>query len=574
VLDFLPQSLQGYGLFVIEGVLVLLAICVALNAPGLGNRLFVTLERWFLNLARRPVLSLVVVGIAPLAIRGILGQIWPIPAPFVHDEFSYLLGGDTFAHGRLTNPMHPLWVFFESIHILAHPTYATMYPPAQSMFLAIGEALTGVPWFGVALSTGLMCSALLWMLRGCFSPGWAFLGAWIAVFRIGLFSYWMAGYWGGSVSAAAGALVAGAILRLWKRPRPDQGILLGTILGVGLVTLALSRPFEGALFSAPLIIALLWRHQPWKQARWQTLIPLGVVLVLGAAFLCYYDWRVTGNAFQFPQDLQRQQYAIFGYGAFQQPRPDPIYHHVAIHDFYVLTEASFKSSATSLWTLITDFIYREKVLLLFFLGPLLLLPFLLAPRALLSRKLLPLGIAFLSVSAGFVWLSWPINSHYYAPATCAIYAFIVQAMRQVRYASGKGGPIGLSLVRSIACICVVMAITRSFAGPLNIEFDKWTMTWFNSEPGNDDRARIQLELSKLPEKTLIIVRYDPFHQPGDEWVYNEADIDHAKVVWAREMPTGNQKLLDYFHDRRVVLVEPDHDREHWVPYTLPSANAQ
>jgi hypothetical protein len=574
VSDFLPQSLQGFGLFVIEGVLLLLAICIALNIPSLGNRLFVTLERWFLNLARRPILSLVIIGIAPLAIRGILGQIWPLPTPFVHDEFSYLLGGDTFAHGRLSNPMHPLWVFFESIHILSHPTYATMYPPAQSMFLAIGEMLTSVPWFGVALSTGLMCAALLWMLRGCFSPGWAFLGAGIAVIRIGLFSYWMASYWGGSVAAAAGALVAGAVLRLWKRPRPAQGILLGTILGVGLVTLALSRPFEGALFSAPLTIALLWRHQPWKQARWQALIPLGVVLALGGAFLCYYDWRVTGDPFQFPQALQRQQYAIYGYGAFQAPRPEPIYHHVAIRDFYVLTEATFKASATSLWTLATDFIYREKVLLLFFLGPLLLLPFLLAPQALLSRKLLVLGIAFLSVSAGFVWLSWPINSHYYAPATCVIYAYIVQSMRQVRYASWKGGPIGVSLVRSIACICVVMAVTRGLAGPLDIEIDKWTMTWFNSEAGNEQRAHMLAELRELPGKTLVIVRYDPFHHPGDEWVYNEADIDTAKVVWAREMPSGNQRLLDYFHDRRIVLVEPDHDREHWVPYTLPGANAR
>jgi hypothetical protein len=574
VLDFLPPSLQGFGLFVIEGALVLLAICLALNAPTLGNRFFAACERAFSNLARRPVLSLVVIGIAPLAIRGMLGQIWPLPTPFVNDEFSYLLGGDTFAHGRLTNPMHPLWVFFESIHILAHPTYATMYQPAQSMFLAIGEVLTGVPWFGVAISTGLMCSALLWMLRGLFSPGWAFLGASIAVFRIGLFSYWMAGYWGGSVSAAAGALVAGAVLRLWKRPRPGQGIRLGAILGVGLVTLAYSRPFEGALFSTPLLIALLWKHHPWKQARWQTLIPLVCILAIGGAWLGYYNWRVTGDPLQLPQALQRQQYAIYGYGAFQTPRPEPVYHHTTLRDFYVTTEGGFKSSATSLWTLIDDFIYRERVLFLFFLGPLLLLPFLIGPKALLSRKLLPLGVAFLCVTAGFVWLSWPINSHYYAPATCAIYAYIVQAMRQVRHAPWKGGPVGLLLIRSIACICILMAVTRSLAGPLEIELAPWTMTWFNSVPGNDDRARIQFELSKLPEKTLIIVRYDPFHQPGDEWVYNEADIDHAKVVWAREMRTGNQRLLDYFHDRRVVLVEPDHDREHWVPYALPSANAR
>src|SRR5205823_4942191 len=43
-----------------------------------------------------------------------------------------------------------------------------------------------------------------------------------------------------------------------------------------------------------------------------------------------------------------------------------------------------------------------------------------------------------------------------------------------------------------------------------------------------------------------------------EWVYNEADIDAAKVVWARDMDaTSNAELLRYFQGRRVWLIEPD-----------------
>ena len=48
------------------------------------------------------------------------------------------------------------------------------------------------------------------------------------------------------------------------------------------------------------------------------------------------------------------------------------------------------------------------------------------------------------------------------------------------------------------------------------------------------------------------------HNPNQEWVYNKADIDAQKIVWAREMDAASDgRLLEYFGDRKGWLVQAD-----------------
>ena len=177
-----------------------------------------SLKMFLGRIARRKGLAVLLVGATPLAVRALL-FLMAIPSPRIHDEFSYLLAADTFVHGRLVNPPHPKWVHFESMHILVRPVYATIFPVAQGLAMSVGQVFGGHPWTGVWLSMGLMCAALCWMLQGWVSPGWALLGGALAAIRFGVFSYWMNSLLRRGHCGRSGALLLGALPRIFRRHR-------------------------------------------------------------------------------------------------------------------------------------------------------------------------------------------------------------------------------------------------------------------------------------------------------------------------------------------------------------------
>ena len=182
----------------------------------------------FRRFAQRRWRACVVVFLLSWVGRVVLLPIEPFPSPNIHDEFSYLLASDTFAHGRLTNPTPPVWHHFEQFYVVMQPTFASKYGVAQPLFMAMGQRWLFTPRAGILLSMALAAASLCWMLQAYLPAEWALLGGLLAVVRISWFSYFGNAYWGGSVAILGGCLLLGAAARLGRRSRPGDGLLMAS----------------------------------------------------------------------------------------------------------------------------------------------------------------------------------------------------------------------------------------------------------------------------------------------------------------------------------------------------------
>jgi hypothetical protein len=537
----------SFGLAV-KFLVVASVVCIAASRPLIGDAAFGRVEALLARIASHRTTTWLGLGLLVLLVRGTLIPFWPLPTPVIYDEFSYLLQADTFAHGRLTNPTHPLWPFFEAAYVLQHPTYASKYPPAQSLAMAVGQVLFGHPWFGVWLSCGAMMAALVWALQGWLPARWALLGGFLAL-PVSLVSYWMNSYWGGAVSAIGGALLLGGYARV-KRGRAAYAL----VMGIGIAILVNTRPYEGLVFSIPIAIAFLI-----SRPRWLSIALLTVVLLPAFAATGYYNRAVTGSAVNMPFLEYARQYVYIPLFNFQPLQPSKVYHTMVIYDLHQNWELREYQKARS-WQLLSIRLGDWKDLADRILGSILLGLLIIVFSTDLWRDCrirLPL-VCVLAALAGSL-LEVRYYQHYAGPATAALFIVAVQALRHLRQWKFNARPAGRFLVRVLPVLLVLAAVEPQAVMILRQEPQPL--------PANGRRERIAQSLIEQGGKHVILVHYTGSQSPHEEWVYNTADIDTQDVIWANDLgPAENAKLVDYYKDRKIWRFQPDLNPEWLDPY--------
>lgn len=555
------RNFAGFGIadFIAFGFAVLIA-ALFLARPRLGALLRA--------MAPRTSACMLALAALPVVLRIAILPTQPVPAPRVPDEYSYILLGDTLAHFRLANPMHPMHRFFEGVFTLQEPTWSSIYPAGQGIVLAIGQLFLGMPWAGVVLSCALLCALIYWMLRAWVTPVWALLGGLLAVMQFGPLSAWMNLYWGGAVSAVAGCLIFGALPRLRDSASPRHAALLGA--GIGLQMLC--RPFETVFIAASVVLyALLFLRRLPRRGLLCALVLLSIAPA--GALTLLQNKQVTGNWTTLPYMASRARYGVPTTFTFQNaPVPNgPLTVEQKIdYEAQTVIHGDAPESPAS-W--LERLVKRAAFYRFFFLAPLyLVLPaFLLAWRA-RACQWIAFTLILLAGGTTFYVYFYP---HYVAAAACLFVLIAVKGLEALSRLTIRNRPVGREAAQFIFGLCLAHFLfwygIYAWGNPAVLRaLGEYEHQYTIPTVDPDGRLAIDAQLNRTPGANLVFVHYTPEYH-GDPWIRNAADIDSSRTVWALDLGDAeNAALLRYYAQRTPArtawLLDPDARPPRLTPY--------
>jgi hypothetical protein len=322
---------------------------------------------------------------------------------------------------------------------------------------------------------------------------------------------------------------------------------------VGIAVLGNSRPFEGLVFSllmgGCLFIWLVRERRVSVGVVFKRMVaPMAVVMALMACEVGYYNWRVTGHPMKMPYMVHIETYGIDPVFVFSKPRAEPVFRHWDIQNlqetylrYYLDQRKSWGSLGKATVEKIGDLVQS------YFVSFMLLVPLVGLPWALRRdgklRMMLWSGVVFMGALMLETWM----HAHYAAPGAGVFFLLEIEGMRVLNGMASNGRRWGRNVVRGLAVLLAIAfgnTVVKLATAPRD--------TWYTRREALIERLR------KEPERSLVIVKYGPEHNPHREWVYNEADLPNAKVILAQDMGAEqNKELTDYFKDRKVWVLDAD-----------------
>ena len=124
---------------------------------------------------------------------------------------------------------------------------------------------------------------------------------------------------------------------------------------------------------------------------------------------------------------------------------------------------------------------------------------------------------------------------YEAPFVAPAFVLVAVGMRSLATWRRRSGT-GRAMVVNLSLGAAYSSWSRTVLAVFHVHVDgESPFNWSSYENRLEARAAAQRFLEQQPGKQLAIVRYGPEHDVLYEWVWNLAEIDQQKVIWAREL---------------------------------------
>ena len=146
------------------------------------------------------------------------------------------------------------------------------------------------------------------------------------------------------------------------------------------------------------------------------------------------------------------------------------------------------------------------------------------------------------------------SPHYIAVATAAIVAIIVESIRHMRAARwGLAGALPFALAAVLALRVFAQAAHLPYTQKVNYQ------SWCCRVEGNLNKVRVSRDLLARPANHLVFVRSKTDVYNFLQWIYNDADIDASRIVWARDLgEERNSQLVEHYKgSREVWMLDPN-----------------